>query len=187
MCRAELHDALHRYDGIDCATDSFKTKRSDVPTGEELGELDHEYQGMLLLIRPKLYMMFSPNVQDQVMNDYGGDLRAWLGVNLPILEETDSLRELIPKYALHGFWGSPVQLLSLYKEKENEYLIEHMNKIRESIREGRQPRKMEERKRKIRIDWTQEIGLCGWKKGEAVKEWEMCTGACSKCPYAQEF
>jgi len=58
MCRAELHDALHEYDGIDCATDSFKTKRSDVPTGERLGELDHEYEGMLLLIRPKLYMMF---------------------------------------------------------------------------------------------------------------------------------
>lgn len=76
MCRAELHDALHRYNGIDCATDSFKTKRSDVPTGEELGKLGHEYGGMLLLIRPKLYMMFSPQAQEEVFQNYGGDLRA---------------------------------------------------------------------------------------------------------------
>ncbi|KXB01896.1 hypothetical protein AKJ45_01780 [candidate division MSBL1 archaeon SCGC-AAA261F19] len=187
MCRAELHDALHKYDGIDCATDSFKTKRNDVPTGEGLGELDHEYTGMLLLIRPKLYLMFSPDVQEEVMCDYGGDLRGWLDVNLSMLEEAGSIRELVPKFALHGFWGSPVQLLRLYLEKKNEYLVEHMNKIRESIRQGRQPRKMEERLRSIRIDWTKEVGLCGWKKGEAIKEWGMCTGACSKCPYAQEF
>ncbi|KXA94289.1 hypothetical protein AKJ65_04875 [candidate division MSBL1 archaeon SCGC-AAA259E19] len=187
MCRAELHNALHKYDGIDCATDSFKTKRNDVPTGEELGELDHEYEGMLLLIRPKLYLMFSPQVQEEVMNDYGGDLRAWLNANLSTLEESDSIKDLIPKYALHGFWGSPIQLLKLYQKKENEYLVDHMNKIREAIREGKQARKMEERKRSIQIDWTEEVGLCGLKKGEAVKERELCTGACSKCPYVREF
>jgi hypothetical protein len=87
MCRAKLHEDLHRYEAIDCATDSFKTKRNDIPTGSGLGELKHEHHGLLLLIRPKLYVMFSEEIQKEVMGEFGGDLRGWLKKNLPSIKE----------------------------------------------------------------------------------------------------
>lgn len=71
-----VNEDLHRYEAIDCATDSFKTQRSDIPTGSGLGELKHEHHGLLLRIRPKLYVMFSEDIQAQVMGEFAGDLRA---------------------------------------------------------------------------------------------------------------
>lgn len=59
---------------------------------------------MLLLVRPKFYMMFSPQVQVEVFQNYGGDLRAWLEDNLSIVEDSDPITDFIPKFALHGFW-----------------------------------------------------------------------------------
>ena len=38
LCRAKLHEDMHRYEAIDCATDSFKT-HLDVATGLKLGDL----------------------------------------------------------------------------------------------------------------------------------------------------
>lgn len=61
--QAKLYKNLHRYEAIDCAADSFKTKRDDTPTGSDLGELKHEHHGLLLLIRPKLYVMFPEEIQ----------------------------------------------------------------------------------------------------------------------------
>lgn len=177
MCRAKLHESLHRYEAIDCATDSFKTKRNDVPTGSGLGELKHEHHGLLLLIRPKLYVMFSPKIQKEVMNDYGGDLRAWLKDNLGWLEEeakAGRLNEHIPKYALHGFWGNAIDLLRLYRDRSNEYIAKHMTKIREAIRQRKQARVMETRPRRLAVDWENEIMPCGLTMSQALKEKELC-------------
>ena len=63
------------------------------------------------MIRPKLYVMFSEVIQDELQRT--GDLRAYL-------KEADfrSLRngEDIVKAALHGFWGDAYELLRLYQE-----------------------------------------------------------------------
>ncbi len=43
---------------------------------------------------------------------------------------------------------------------------------------------MERQKRKINVNWDNEIGLCGLKKKKAVKEMELCSLACFTCAYA---
>lgn len=193
MCRAKLHEDLHRYEAIDCATDSFKTKRNDIVTGTGLGELKPAHQGLLLLIRPKLYVMFSEEIQKEVMGEFGGDLRGWLKKNLPLIEEhlktnpQDKWR-FFPKYALHGFWGSVTELLRLYRDKSNEYLAKHMTKIKEAIRQNKQARVMETRPRRLGIDWRDEIMPCGMTVNDALKQKELCVAPrCYECSYVQDF
>ena len=192
MCRATLHDNLHQNEAIDCATDSFKTTRSDVPTGPGLGELKHQHQGLLLLIRPKLYVMFSDEIQKEVMGEFGGDLRGWLKKNINRIEEhlkahPEDVWKFFPKYALHGFWGSVIELLKLYRDKSNEYLSKHMTKTREAIRQNKQARIMETRPRRLGINWDEERGKCGLKVKDAFRQMDLCTTNCSNCAYAKEF
>jgi len=191
MCRAKLHDDLHKYNAIDCATDSFKTTKSNVPTGSGLGELKHEHHGLLLLIRPKLYVMFSDEIQKEVMGEFGGDLRGWLKKNLNRIGEhlkshPEDTRKFFPKYALHGFWGNVIELLKLYRDKSNEYLSKHMNKTREAIRQNKQARVMETRPRRLVINW--ETMPCGLTVKEALKQKDLCVAPrCYECAYAKEF
>jgi hypothetical protein len=178
MCRARLHQDLHRYGAIDCATDSFKTIHS-VPEGKALGALKLECVGLLLLLRPKVYFMFSKEIQEEV--ERYGDLREYL---------RDNFREAcdgVLKYATHGFWGSPDQLLQLYADKGTEYVTQHMTKIRESIRQQKQPRVMESQTRRLWINWENERGLCGLPRKDAITQFELCNGKCFMCPYAQTF
>ena len=80
-CRTRLHQLLHQYQAIDCATDSFKTVHK-AKEGKKLGELKLEAEGLLLLIRPKLYIMFPKNLQLEVFEKYNGNLRKFLKQNL---------------------------------------------------------------------------------------------------------
>ena len=43
---------------------------------------------------------------------------------------------------------------------------------------------MEKQKRKLGVNWENEIGLCGLKKKKAVKEMELCSSTCFTCAYA---
>ncbi len=193
MCRAKLHEDLHRYEAVDCATDSFKTRRNDIPTGSGLGELKREHRGLLLLIRPKLYVMFSEEIQKEVMGEFGGDLRAWSRKNLDRIEEhlkthPKDTWKFFPKYALHGFWGNVIELLRLYRDKSNEYIAKHMTKVREAIRQKKRARVMETRPRRLWINWENEIKPCGLTASEALKRKELCVAPeCHECAYATEF
>lgn len=177
MCRAKLHEDMHRYNAIDCATDSFKTLY-DVPISHELGGLKPVCQGLLLMIRPKLYVMFSSRTQEKIQQV--GNLRAYLKQT-----EIKSLKngQDMVKVALHGFWGDFYELLRLYRDKDTRYLIQHMTKIRESIRQKKQPRVMETQHRRLWVNWEDEVGLCGLKKKDAMKKMEMCCDNCFLCAY----
>lgn len=176
MCRAKLHEDLHKHEAIDCATDSFKTF-DEIKPGKGLGELKQVAKGLLLMVRPKMYIMFSDEVQNEVLEV--GDLRRYLDKNLGFLE----IGKDIMKCAQHGFQGSPFDLLKLYRDKSNEYPTKHMTKIKESIRQRKQPRVMETQKRKLKINWENEVGLCGLKKKDAIKEKELCCLNCFNCAY----
>lgn len=180
MCRARLHQLLHKYQAIDCATDSFKTVHK-AKEGKKLGELKLEAEGLLLLIRPKLYIMFSKDLQLEVFEKYNGNLRKYIKQNLQELE----LQKDTVKYALHGFWGDVYTLLNLYTNRGTEYIVEHMNKIKESLRQRKQPRVMETRKRHVRVNWKEEkqIMPCGLSKRKALKQKELCNGNCRTCAY----
>jgi RNA binding exosome subunit len=125
--------------------------------------------------------MFSETVQREVEAE--GNLRGYLKKNLDALKPNED----IEKYALHGFWGSVEQLLELYVEKGNEYLVQHMTKIREAIRQHKQPRVMETLKRHIKVDWECEVKPCGYPLNEALKEVELCCGNCFQCAYVSEY
>jgi hypothetical protein len=93
----------------------------------------------------------------------------------------------VQRYAMHGFWGNLEQLLELYARKDNEYIAKHMTKIRESIRQQKQPRVMETQKRRLRVDWKNERGLCGLPKKEAIGQFELCNLRCFTCAHSQTF
>jgi hypothetical protein len=178
LCRAKLHEDLHKYEALDCATDSFKTL-SDVPTGKSLGELKFVEEGLLLMIRPKLYVMFSNEVAERLAEE--GDLREYLKTI-----DVSSLRvpEDVVKNALHGFWGSVYQLLELYRDKSNSYLARaRAIRIKESIRQRKNPRVFETSLRGIRVNWEDEKAPCGYKRKTARKALELCSDQCFNCPY----
>jgi hypothetical protein len=176
MCRARLHGDLHRYNGIDCATDSFKTTQ-EIPERNALGGLKLDCEGLLLLIRRKVYVVFSREVQKEA--ESLGDLRKYLNQNLERLD----LAEDVVRYATHGFWGTPRQLLELYVEKGNEYSVQHMLKIREAIRQNKQARVMERQLRHIGVNWENEYGICGQRKGQAIRYVDSCTDNCLTCAH----
>ena len=177
LSRAKLHEDMHRFEAIDCATDSFKTLK-DVPTGEDLGDLKFVAEGLLLLVRPKLYVMFSKEIAEKI--EQIGDLREYLKT-----VDIESLRypEDITKFAHHGFWGNIHQLLELYRDQSNEYLCKHMTRIRESLKQEKNPRVFETQTRGIKVNWKTEVGFCGLKKGVASKTLELCSDQCFNCPY----
>jgi hypothetical protein len=147
QCRAILHHDLHYYEGLDCATDSFKTTMK-IPTSENLGSLKMENEGMLLLLRAKLYVMFSIERQKEIL-EYG-DLREYLNKELNSME----IGKDITKYALHGFQRNVYTLLDMIAKDKHEYYVKHMVKIREAIRQKKQPRVMETQKRGLKINWN---------------------------------
>jgi len=186
-CRAILHGYLHKYQALDCSTDSFKTFDT-VETGDKLGELklvcenSIPVNGMFLVFRPKLYVFFSKEVQNRVIQDYNGNLRLFLKENLSSLK----IGKDILRYALHGFRGDVYDLLRLYQQKKNDYFFKHMTKIKESIRQHKQPRVMEKRKGKISMNWENQIGLCGSPIKKAFETKEMCTENCITCAHFRE-
>lgn len=62
-----------------------------------------------------------------------------------------------------------------------------MVKIKEAIRQGKQPRIMETQKRHLKVDWNKEITPCRLDINEALKEMELCCGNCFPCAYLNKL
>ena len=89
---------------------------------------------------------------------------------------------------MHGFWGSVIELLRLYRDKSNEYIAKHMTKIREAIRQNKRARVMEARPRRLGVNWENEAMPCGLVMDEALKQKELCVAPeCHECAYVQSF
>jgi hypothetical protein len=87
----------------------------------------------------------------------------------------------IVKYAHHGFWGNVHQLLELYRDQSRKYICNHMTRIRESLRQDKNPRVNEIQIRGLNVNWKDEVGFCGMKKDARAQE--LCTNQCYTCPY----
>jgi len=133
LCRAKLHADLHKYEAIDCATDSSKTVHT-VPKGNEIGDLKLVCEGFLLLIGPKLYVMFSKEIQKSIQE---GDLRE--RPKKISIETLQNPKEIV-RYALHAFWGNVHDLLELHRDRKTSYEIIHMTKTREAIKQRKRAR-----------------------------------------------
>jgi hypothetical protein len=143
--RAILHRDLHNFQGLDCATDSFKTPL-DLPVSEELGMLKKECEGFLLLLRPKLYVMFSKDRQREILQH--GDFIDYLKREFGSFSDKDFV-----KYALHGFQRNIYTLLDMVAQDRHEYYSKHMRTIREALRQQKQPRVMITQKRSLNVNW----------------------------------
>lgn len=156
----------------------FSVRGEHAEESHELGAFKLDCAGLLLLIRPKVYVMFSPEIQKEA--ESFGDLRQYLKGNL---ERLDLTKDVV-RYASHGFWGTPKQLLELYVEKGNQYIVQHMVKIREAIRQNKQPRVMETQVRHIGVNWENEYGQCGQPKSQAIAHTDSCTDNCFTCAHS---
>lgn len=150
QCRAILHKSLHDYEGIDCSTDSFKT-RLNIETSDSLGGLKKESEGMLLLLRAKMYVMLSLQKQKEFL-DSNLPFTFWLKNNLGSLKIGKN--KDIVKFATHGFWGKPSRLLEMVANGKYMYEVKRMRKIREALRQHKNPRVMFVQKRALKMNWS---------------------------------
>jgi hypothetical protein len=158
MCRAQMHDLLHKCGGLSFVVDSIMAQDKGVPTGEGLGELKKEIEGGLLLhIRPMLYVLFSPRVAEEVRSKCGSNLKSWISSNIRMLKgalltDRAKFREHIPKYALHGFFmGDVIRLLRMYSEGTDKYFAKFAYRADTAQRRRKRPRQVVRVGRRVKI------------------------------------
>ena len=78
--------------------------------------------------------------------------RVWLKKNLSLLEIGKD--KDIVKFATHGFWGKPSRLLEMVANGEYYYEVKRMRKIREALRQHKNPRVMFTQKRALMMNWS---------------------------------
>jgi len=131
--RLEQHDrALHT------ATDGIFTPRKPALSGDfrvvkkatELGSLENDANGELLLIRNKCYILYS---------DDG------------TIESAAFKGKRIAKFALHGFQGRVADLERLVATGRRTYTVNRPNKLGESIKRGLTPNEFRERQMTLRV------------------------------------
>jgi hypothetical protein len=119
-CRARLVRLEHRYSSLHAATDGLivpydRSIRSD----KRLGGLTIEAEGDVVILRPKLYIVYSTAAPD----DRHPASLAFRG-------------KRIEKYALHGFRGKVQELERLLMSGEREYTYTHVVGMKEKLRGG---------------------------------------------------
>jgi hypothetical protein len=62
---------------------------------------------------------------------------------------------LLKKYATHGFQGNVENLLDLIVSRKNAYKVEHIFKVREALRQHKEPLKMLSLDKTFHFDWSQ--------------------------------
>ncbi len=82
----------------------------------------------------------------------------------------------LQKYALHGFQGSPIDLIYLWETKTNKYKIKKMMRVREALIQKKISLKMEILDRTLALDWNNvEYSKVDWSKytfkGRKISEW----------------
>lgn len=130
--RARIHQLEHRYSALHTATDGIFTQApTDAPAkAQQLGDLTCEARGTLLLVRNKVYVLYS---------DEGRPSQVFKG-------------RKIAKHALHGFLGSVTDLERLVASGRRKYQVSRANKLKESLKRGLVPNKFETR------DYTLKVG-----------------------------
>lgn len=121
--RAYIHDLEHKFNSIHTSTDSIKT------------------------LKPIAEKYLGSNLGDLKLEVCGKCLL--LRNKLYLHYNTDGKLE---KYALHGFFGSPDDLLKIWKTKNFSYEAEKMLLLKESIRQKKQPFVMERKTYELNIN-----------------------------------
>ncbi len=150
--RAYVHSIEHVCCSFHTSTDSFITKCNDLDmsfTGVNgLGGLKKEYQGDVLLVRPKVYVIFDKlNIncyhKFQITDD---DVVYCQYCQAKVL-----------KSATHGFYGSTQMLLNMWKGNQVNYVVNRMIRLKEAKRR-RDPEVLPfvftDQRRSLNVDWS---------------------------------
>lgn len=140
--RAQIHFLEHKYNALHTATDGIMTQESVVKTDLEnkLGGLGIDAAGDALILRTKLYIMYSGLTAAEMASiEYQcvGDKISWHGGRAGeagVIPSAKFKNKKIIKYAMHGFHGSVYDLEGLYASGEKNYTYTRVNKLRESLR-----------------------------------------------------
>ena len=117
--RARIHRLEHRYKAIHTATDGIFTQARDVKSEPKgLGALVCEARGDLLLLRNKLYVLYSDDGK-QASAVFKG--------------------KRVAKAALHGFAGTVADLERLVATNRRRYRATRVNRLRDSLKRGLTP------------------------------------------------
>jgi hypothetical protein len=151
--RSYVHDIEHSCSAIHTSTDSFITKQSDVDIRFQgingLGGLKKEYQGDVLIVRPKVYVIFD-KLDKHCYHKFA-------------LDEYDKVfcvycKAKVLKAATHGFYGSVQMLLNMWKGGQTNYVINRMIRLKEAKRlrdPDVLPFVFKNHRRSLNVDWNQ--------------------------------
>jgi hypothetical protein len=140
--RAKIHGLMHRYGGFHCATDSFFTRRGDVPETKGMGGLKKSCYGDLLLLRNKLYLFFKPGKPYTVDNIIKGGFHGFQG--------------RVQKDGWTATQQMGQALIDLWKHRAVSYKVDRIYRAREALARRLQPLTMlKGQERRLAVDWTQ--------------------------------
>lgn len=134
--RAYMHRLEHRFQALHTATDGIYTKNhkgiekevaasNKVENVEALGRLEFEGKGDLLLLRNKLYVLYTNKKTDTPSSEFKG--------------------KYILKAALHGYQGSLQQLEHMAATGKRDYVVTKPNTLKDSQNRGLDPNRFQER------------------------------------------
>ncbi len=133
--RAYIHRIEHKYKAIHTATDGIFTTSKTRPgirgyPRRGLGSLECEAAGDLVLMRNKLYILYSKN--GKLKSQYFKGKR-------------------IEKFAKHGFQGTVYDLERLIAHNRRKYTVNKPNRLRQSLQRGLQVNEFVKRDMVLRV------------------------------------
>lgn len=151
--RAYCHDIEHACQSLHTSTDAFITQGSGFdtmyPGVNGLGGLKHEYSGDVLIIRPKVYVIFD-KLDPSCYHKFD------LGENNQVCCVYCGAKVI--KHATHGFYGSVQMLLNMWRGNQTNYIVKRMIRLKEAKR-SRDPDLLpfvfSNQRRTLNVDWSQ--------------------------------
>jgi len=138
--RAYIHALELKFHAIHTSTDGIMSQAKVVELSDELGGLSIEAKGDVLLLRNKLYILYSGNKKDAAKDRDGKPLASKIYRG-----------KWIQKYALHGFFADVHTLEKMVKNNIHEYEFTKVNKLRESLRRGLKVNRFEKQRRVLNL------------------------------------
>ena len=137
--RAYIHALELKFRAIHTSTDGIMTQEKFRGNSDALGGLSVEAFGDVLLLRNKLYIIYTRKKSLAAKDKFGKPLRSKI------------YPQWIQKYALHGFFADVHTLEKMVKTGGNEYHFIKVNKLRESLRRKLKVNRFQKQKRKLNL------------------------------------
>lgn len=139
--RAYIHALEVKYQAIHTATDGIMTRVKNIEgLSNELGGISIEATGDVLLLRNKLYIVYTRAKE-----------KAAKGRDGKALASTIYKGQWIQKYALHGFFADVHTLEIMIRDDIREYEYVKVNKLRESLRRKLKVNRFEKQRRELNL------------------------------------